>query len=63
MKPSYGAATTVAYTFTLKDQRHVVVYDAPGKLFELLTKVIAELEVTKADVVDARESSPRKEKE
>ena len=43
MKPSYGTATTVAYTFTLKDQRHVVVYDAPGKLFELLAKVIAEL--------------------
>lgn len=56
-----AAASTVAYSFTLKGkdntERHVTVYAAPGKLFDILAQVVKEFEVEKADVLAAREAS------
>lgn len=64
------APSTVAYTFVLRGpdvpsatggtqgRRHVTVYAAPGKLFEMLAQVTKEFEVTKADVLEAKEHAP-----
>lgn len=70
--PSPPAPSTVAYTFVLRDpekpsatgvtqeRRHVTLYAAPGKLFEMLAQVTKEFEVTKADVLEAKEHAPGK---
>lgn len=66
------ASSTVAYTFILRgadkpsatgvtqERRHVTLYAAPGKLFEMLAQVAKEFEVTKADVLEAKEHAPGK---
>lgn len=65
-----AASSTVAYTFILRgadkpsatgvtqERRHVTLYAAPGKLFEMLAQVTKEFEVTKADVLEAKEHAP-----
>ena len=65
-----AAPSTVAYTFIIRgadkpsgtgvpqERRHVTLYAAPGKLFEMLAQVTKEFEVTKADVLEAKEHAP-----